>query len=249
MSIVLAANALDDKQIAKKRMINLMEKKPPVIIAENIVKKISTQSKNIILLQDINLKIHASETVAICGPSGVGKSTLLGIIANLDEPSSGKLHILNHDVSTLSENERSKLRANNISFIFQSFYLLPMLTALENVMLPLEIVGIKNAKQQASNILERVQLQARLSHYPHQLSGGEQQRVAIARAYVTNPKLLFADEITGSLDEENGQIITDLLFELNQDHNTTLIIVTHDNNLASKCQRILTLKNGSLHES
>lgn len=230
-----------------KKMTNLMDS-PLVIVAKNVGKQVPIQSKTLTILHDVNLKIHAGETIAICGPSGVGKSTLLALLAGLDNPSSGEIYLAGHDLATLNENEKSRLRAKEISFIFQEFYLLPMLTALENVMLPLEIQGIKHPQPMAIHILEQVGLRARLGHYPNQLSGGEQQRVAIARAYVTQPKILFADEITANLDEKNGFLISDLVFKLNQEFKTTLVIVTHDPKLAARCQRQFTIINGKLNE-
>lgn len=221
---------------------------PLVINAVKVGKQVGVQSKTLTILHDINLKVYSGESIAICGPSGVGKSTLLGLLAGLDDPTSGEIFLLGHNITALGEKEKSKLRAGHISFIFQGFYLLPMLTALENVTLPLEILGLKNPEKIAINILEEVGLQDRLAFYPNQLSGGEQQRVAIARAYVTNPRLLFADEITANLDENNGFLIADLLFKLNQEFNTTLIIVTHDPRLAARCKRQFNIINGQLNE-
>ncbi|MBN9231142.1 MAG: ABC transporter ATP-binding protein [Legionella sp.] len=221
---------------------------PLVIVAEKIGKQVSVYSKSLTILHDVDLEIRAGDTVAICGPSGVGKSTLLAILAGLDNPTSGSLYLLNNNLANLNENEKSQLRAREISFIFQEFYLLPMLTALENVMLPLEIQGIKHPETLATPILEQVGLSDRLHHYPNQLSGGEQQRVAIARAYVTKPTLLFADEITANLDEENGLLISELMFQLNEELKTTLVIVTHDLKLAARCQRQFTIEHGRLNE-
>ena len=226
-----------------------MKHATPAIIADNLVKQVDTPSKRITILHDINLKIYPGETIAFCGPSGVGKSTLLALLAGLDEPTSGKVYLLGQDLTAIKENAKSKLRAGKISFVFQGFYLLPMLTALENVVLPLEILGLQKTKETAINILARVGLENRLDHYPNQLSGGEQQRIAIARAYITNPCLLFADEITANLDEANGTLVSELLFELNQESKTTLIIVTHDLKLAAKCQRYFNIINGRLYEN
>ena len=227
-------------------MIDLIDR-PSIIVAKNVGKQVLVHSKTLTILHNVSLKIHEGETIAICGPSGVGKSTLLALLAGLDNPSSGKIYLSGYDLATLGDREKSKLRSKEISFIFQSFYLLPMLNAIENVTLPLEIQGIKQPELMAKHILKQVGLSERLHHYPNQLSGGEQQRVAIARAYVTQPKILFADEITANLDEKNGFLISELVFKLNQDFKTTLIIVTHDSKLADRCQRKFTIVNGCLH--
>lgn len=200
----------------------------------------------LVILNNINFTIYKGETVAIVGPSGSGKSTLLGLLAGLDTPSEGKVLINNTDIFALDEDGRAAVRAKNMGFVFQSFHLLPALTTLENVMLPLEIMGIGDASQSALTVLERVGLQDRLQHYPHQLSGGEQQRVAIARAFAPRPALLLADEPTGNLDTRTGQQIIDLLFELNQEQATTLVLVTHDHSLAEKCGRLLSIEAGKL---
>ncbi|WP_428411076.1 ABC transporter ATP-binding protein [Legionella sp.] len=233
--------------MSREKMIDFIDR-PLIIVAKNVGKQVLVHSKTLTILHNVSLKIHAGETIAICGPSGVGKSTLLALLAGLDNPSSGKIYLSGYDLATLGEREKSKLRSKEISFIFQGFYLLPMLNAIENVTLPLEIQGIKKPEAMAKHILEQVGLSDRLHHYPNQLSGGEQQRVAIARAYVTQPKILFADEITANLDEKNGFLISDLVFKLNQEFKTTLIIVTHDSKLAGRCQRKFTIVNGCLHE-
>lgn len=196
------------------------------------------------MLDDINFTIVAGEAVAIIGASGSGKSTLLGLLAGLDLPSSGKIFIDGIDLFALNEDGRASLRAAKIGFVFQAFQLLPNLTALENVMLPLELAGRKEARQQAVGVLERVGLASRLEHYPKQLSGGEQQRVAIARAFAPQPKLLFADEPTGNLDRMTGGRVSDLLFELNAEHFCTLVLVTHDATLAARCSRQIELEAG-----
>lgn len=198
------------------------------------------------ILHDIDLVIQSGETVAILGPSGSGKSTLLGLLAGLDTPSRGKVELDGVDLFAFGEDGRARLRAEKIGFVFQSFQLLPALTALENVMLPLEIAGHDDARSTAERVLQRVGLEHRLQHHPAQLSGGEQQRVAIARAFAPQPRLLFADEPTGNLDTRTGQRIIDLLFELNEERGTTLMLVTHDNNLAQRCDRTLQLDDGRL---
>ncbi len=200
----------------------------------------------LVILDDISFSINSGETVAVVGPSGSGKSTLLGLLAGLDTPSSGKVFIDERDIFALNEDGRASLRAQKLGFVFQSFQLLPALTTLENVMLPMEIIGRQDAEQVARNVLQRVGLQQRLQHYPHQLSGGEQQRVAIARAFAPQPKILLADEPTGNLDTRTGQQIIDLLFELNAEQDTTLVLVTHDHALAEKCRRVLQIEAGRL---
>lgn len=200
----------------------------------------------LVILNNINFTISKGETVAIVGPSGSGKSTLLGLLAGLDTPSEGKVIVNNTDIFSLDEDGRAAVRAKTMGFVFQSFHLLPALTTLENVMLPLEIIGISDARQSALTVLERVGLQDRLQHYPHQLSGGEQQRVAIARAFAPRPALLLADEPTGNLDTRTGKQTIDLLFELNQEQATTLVLVTHDHALAEKCGRLLSIEAGKL---
>lgn len=200
------------------------------------------------ILKGISLEIKSGETVAIVGASGSGKSTLLGLLAGLDEGSGGRVVIGDTDLSQLDEDGRAVFRGREVGFVFQSFQLLPALTALENVMLPLELKGQGDAREQASHYLERVELSARTSHYPRQLSGGEQQRVAIARAFAARPAILFADEPTGNLDTRTGAHIIDLLFELNQQEGTTLVLVTHDLQLAQRCQRRLVLEAGELVE-
>ena len=197
------------------------------------------------ILQQIDLRIEQGSTVAIVGSSGSGKSTLLGLLAGLDTPSSGSIQLLGQELSTLSEDERASLRQQYVGFVFQSFHLLPHLTALENVLLPLSLS--KNTDTTwAKNCLEQVGLAHRLHHTPKQLSGGEQQRVAIARAFACKPKILFADEPTGNLDSQTGQHIIDLLFNLNTQHGTTLVLVTHDLKLAERCQQRLTLAQGQM---
>jgi len=198
------------------------------------------------ILKGITLEIKSGESVAIVGASGSGKSTLLGLLAGLDEASSGRVVIDGTDLGELDEDGRALFRGQHIGFVFQSFQLLPALTALENVMLPLELQGQGDAREQAEHFLQRVELEPRMSHYPRQLSGGEQQRVAIARAFATKPAILFADEPTGNLDTRTGTHVVDLLFELNREEGTTLILVTHDQSLADRCERRLCLDAGAL---
>ena len=219
---------------------------PNILYVENVFKSVKNGDDELVILQGINFSIKAGETVAILGPSGSGKSTLLGLLAGLDQPSAGKIKLYEYELTQLDEDQRALMRAKYVGFVFQAFHLLPSLTALENVMLPLELKGISNPKKQAQELLNRVGLAKRIQHYPHQLSGGEQQRVAIARAFITQPQLLFADEITGNLDQQTGLKIMDLLFALNTEHQTTLILVTHDERLAERCQRRLLLKEGML---
>lgn len=198
------------------------------------------------ILRDISFEVSAGEAVAIVGVSGSGKSTLLGLLAGLDMPTAGHVRINGHDVFTLDEDGRAALRARMVGFVFQSFQLLPAMTALENVMLPLELAGSRDARSAAQAMLERVGLGARLGHYPKQLSGGEQQRVAIARAFVTQPALLLADEPTGNLDAATGSNVIDLMFELNRERGATLLLVTHDEALSQRCDRVLRLTAGML---
>lgn len=211
-------------------------------------KDVQTTGGILHILQPIDLQIAAGESVAIVGASGSGKSTLLSLLAGLDLATSGDVVIDNEKLSELDEEQRAKLRADKIGFIFQSFLLIPSLTALENVMLPAELAGNRQAEQQARELLGKVGLSERLTHYPNQLSGGEQQRVAIARAFVGTPKILFADEPTGNLDAVTGQNVEDLLFQMNQESGTTLVMVTHDSDLAARCQRVLRMDAGRLSE-
>ncbi|TBR38551.1 ABC transporter ATP-binding protein [Marinomonas agarivorans] len=218
------------------------------IKTEQLVHTVSTSAGELTILKGIDIEIKEGESVAIVGASGSGKSTLLGLIAGLDVGTGGESYIYEHALSNLNEEQRATLRGEYIGFIFQSFHLLPSLTALENVMLPAELSGDYQAQEKAMAFLQQVGLQHRLDHYPRQLSGGEQQRVAIARAFASNPKILFADEPTGNLDADTGKIITDLLFELNASQGTTLVMVTHDNKLAQRCQRQLIMAGGCINE-
>lgn len=221
-----------------------------VIIVKNLVKQVpavnNLNNEQIDILTGVNLEIKHAESLAIIGTSGSGKSTLLGLLAGLDQATSGEILIDQQNICLMTEDERANIRSEKVGFIFQSFQLLPSLTALENVMLPLELQSNKSALMEAKQLLQRVGLADRQHHYPKQLSGGEQQRVAIARAFVTQPTLLFADEPTGNLDKLTGQNVIDLLFEMNRERKTTLIIVTHDDVLAKHCDRCLSLQNGTL---
>ena len=219
---------------------------PPVIRAHQIGKQVVSADGRLDILTAVNLAIKPAETVAIVGASGSGKSTLLGLLAGLDLPSEGKIWLAGECLTDFDEDGRARIRGQHIGFVFQSFQLIPHLNALENVMLPLELNGIQDARQRALTMLERVQLAERIHHTPRQLSGGEQQRVALARAFVTQPAILFADEPTGNLDRKTGQTIIDLLFRLNHDHRTTLVLVTHDPDLATRCNRTLRLDGGRL---
>ncbi len=215
---------------------------------DNPILKVVDLSKRVdpglTILRNIRFDINSGDAVAIVGASGSGKSTLLGLMAGLDNPTSGKIYVEGIDLFSLDEDGRAKLRGGRIGFVFQSFHLLPALTALENVMLPLELSGKSKARESALDILDRVGLGGRLDHYPRQLSGGEQQRVAIARAFVAKPKILFADEPTGNLDTATGETIIELMFDLNREHGTTLVLVTHDAEIAKRCGSRIALKMG-----
>jgi putative ABC transport system ATP-binding protein len=221
---------------------------PLAVEAVQLSKHIISSENTLKILTDLNLQVPSGERLAIVGSSGSGKSTLLGLLAGLDTPTAGKVLINSEDLGQLDEDGRAALRGKNMGFVFQSFQLLPSLTALENVMLPLQLAGRDDAKNLALAALTRVGLEQRLTHYPKQLSGGEQQRVAIARAFAPGPQILFADEPTGNLDSVTGLRIIELLFELNAEAGTTLILVTHDLALAERCQRILRLADGRLNE-
>jgi putative ABC transport system ATP-binding protein len=217
-----------------------------ILNVRNLEKSYSSGSKNLTVLHDINFDIEEKETFSIVGPSGSGKTTLLGLCAGLDRADSGSIELCGTELSQLSEDERAVLRNQKVGFVFQDFQLLPTLTALENVAVPLELQGAKNASKVAGELLEKVGLAGRFDHYPSQLSGGEQQRVAVARAFSNKPSILFADEPTGNLDSETGEKVIDLLFELNREAGTTLVIVTHDLDLAKMTQRTLRLKGGKI---
>ena len=216
------------------------------MVVKNVSKTVTSPEGKLTILSDIDFIVTKGESVAIVGASGAGKSTLLGLMAGLDTTSTGKIFLNGHDLSDMDEDGRADVRAKNVGFIFQSFHLIPSLNALENVMLPLELVGKPSAKKIAQEILFELGLKQRISHYPHQLSGGEKQRVAIARAFASEPTVLFADEPTGNLDTKTGENIMKTMFKLNQESTTTLILVTHDKALASMCKREIVLDAGLL---
>ncbi len=215
-----------------------------VLEARQVSKTVASPEGSLTILADVSLRVRAGESLAIVGPSGAGKSTLLALLAGLDTPSTGQVLIAGIDLGPQGEDGRAAIRGRHVGFVFQSFHLIPSLTAIENVMLPLELGGRPDARKLAAEALGQVGLGARMAHYPKQLSGGEQQRVAIARAYVTHPDVLFADEPTGNLDTHTGQRVTDLMFELNRSTGSTLVLVTHDRVLASRCSRMLELDAG-----
>jgi len=215
--------------------------------AANIEKSVLSGETALTILNGVSLTLQPGESIAILGASGSGKSTLLAILAGLDLPTKGEVTLLTQSLTHLNEDDKAQLRRGQVSFIFQSFHLVPSLTALENVMLPLELADSKSAVEQAKHWLQRVGLAARAHHYPHQLSGGEQQRVAIARAFAIKPKILFADEPTGNLDKRNSQHIAELLQTINQEQNTALVLVTHDEALADICRHKFTLEDGRLY--
>ena len=217
-----------------------------IIEARNLSKKIIFNDQEIVILDDINLEVSASSSLAVIGPSGSGKSTLLGILAGLDSPSSGEIYINQNPLHSLSEDARAKIRKDSVAFVFQNFELLAGLNALENVMLPIELKGKKNARAIAETYLEKVAMQNRLMHYPQQLSGGEQQRVAIARAFACEADVLFCDEPTGNLDSSNSELIANLIFDTFMESSSALVIVTHDISLASRCDHKIELVDGKV---
>jgi putative ABC transport system ATP-binding protein len=217
-----------------------------ILAARNLSKVVPSEEGDLAILHELTLDLAAGESLAIVGASGSGKSTLLGLLAGLDLPSGGSVVLAGKDLSQLDEDQRARVRAEHVGFVFQSFQLLDSLSALENVMLALELRGNPQARQQATELLERVGLGHRLTHSPRQLSGGEQQRVALARAFAAQPDVLFADEPTGNLDSHTGERISDLLFDLNRERGTTLVLVTHDERLAQRCRRLIRLDAGRL---
>jgi putative ABC transport system ATP-binding protein len=219
-----------------------------VLEAVGVGKQVSSPEGTLAILSGVSLAIARGETVAVMGASGAGKSTLLALLAGLDEPTTGQVRLADCELTTLDEDGRAAVRARHVGFVFQSFHLVPSLTAVENVMLPLELAGRSDARGAALEVLGRVGLAERVGHYPRQLSGGEQQRVAIARAFVTRPDVLFADEPTGNLDAATGERIMDLLFGLNAETGTTLVLVTHDQSLAARCGRVIRLDAGRIVE-
>jgi len=221
-------------------------KNSSVVTARGIGKTVKSGEADLVILREIDLAVTRGEAVAVVGASGSGKSTLLAILAGLDTPTSGTVELDGHDIFSMDEDRRAELRGRTVGFVFQSFQLLPSLTALENVMLPLELGDDAAAESKAKDMLVRVGLGERLHHYPKHLSGGEQQRVALARAFVVRPKLLLADEPTGSLDAEAGAEVIELLFEMNREYGTTLVMVTHDESLAARCRRIVRLAAGRI---
>jgi putative ABC transport system ATP-binding protein len=224
----------------------MLKSNETIIKTKNLGKTVSVADGDLSILSSVNLTIDEGESIAIVGASGSGKSTLLGLLAGLDSPTNGSVALKGTELTALDEDGRAEVRNKLVGFVFQSFQLMPRLTALENVMLPLELRGDKGAEKTAIALLKRVGLEQRLNHTPMKLSGGEQQRVALARAFVTEPAILFADEPTGNLDSKTGEQIIDLLFELNQEKNTTLVLVTHDTALAARCQRTLHIEAGQL---
>jgi putative ABC transport system ATP-binding protein len=217
-----------------------------VLAARNVSKQVSSPEGSLTILSNVSFAIDKGDSVAVVGASGAGKSTLLALLAGLDLPTEGQIWLNGVNLTNLDEDGRAELRAASVGFVFQSFHLVPSLNALENVMLPLELAGIDSPRQKAMDILQQVGLGERWSHYPAQLSGGEKQRVAIARAFATEPAVLFADEPTGNLDSRTGEHVIDLMFELNRDSSTTLVLVTHDKSLAERCDRIISLDGGLL---
>ena len=237
-------NKMNSKAILRRMNTSEPKHSDSALKAQQLSKQVSSPEGLLTILDNVSLDVHHGESVAIVGASGAGKSTLLGLLAGLDVPSEGKIWLGHEEITALDEDGRAALRADNVGFVFQSFHLIPSLTAKENVMLPLELTGTGNATESALQALRTVGLEARSGHYPHQLSGGEKQRVAIARAFVVNPTLLFADEPTGNLDQQTGETVVDLLFRMNAETNTTLVLVTHDPGLASRCDRVLHMDAG-----
>lgn len=238
------AVAITVSKIATKNQERFV--KESILEVQNITKEVNSPEGVLTILKDVNLTINSGDVTSIVGPSGSGKTTLLAIMAGLDLPSRGRIKLIGHEITTMNEDKRAQVRSNDVGFVFQSFHLLPRLSALDNVMLPLEILGDKNAKNKSMEALSQIGLEKRVKHLPNQLSGGEKQRVAIARAMVKQPKILFADEPTGNLDKASTEIISDLLFSINHAYQTTIVIVTHDLLLAQNCQTMHELDEGSL---
>jgi len=230
---------MQNKNVLNKNVLN-------VLTARGIGKTVKSGEADLVILRDIDLEVTRGEAVAVVGASGSGKSTLLAILAGLDTPTAGSVQIDGQDIFSMDEDARAELRGRAVGFVFQSFQLLPALSALENVMLPLELSGVADPEAPARDILKRVGLEERLHHFPRHLSGGEQQRVALARAFVARPSLLLADEPTGSLDADSGAAIIQLMFDMNREYGTTLVMVTHDENLAARCQRSVRLAAGRI---
>lgn len=245
-ALVALAVTSSSKRETNIRMSDQLPNAINVLEAHELSKQVSSPEGTLTILSDVSFVITAGESVAVVGPSGAGKSTLLALLAGLDLPTNGYVMLNAANLSELDEDGRAQLRAESVGFVFQSFHLVPSLNALENVMLPLELAGRSDARRAAKEIIEQVGLGERWSHYPAQLSGGEKQRVAIARAFASEPAVLFADEPTGNLDTRTGDNIMDLMFELNRSSSTTLVLVTHDQNLAKRCDRILSLDVGKL---
>ncbi|MBY6198095.1 ABC transporter ATP-binding protein [Vibrio hangzhouensis] len=219
-----------------------------IIKAESVTKVVSTKTEHLTILENVNLSIDEGESIAIVGTSGAGKSTLMTLLAGLDVPTEGEIQLLSHPISQLNDESRAQIRSEHLGFVFQSFLLIPSLTALGNVTLPCLLKGEQEDEARAKALLESVGLEHRMDHLPSQLSGGEQQRVAIARAFMTSPKILFADEPTGNLDQNTAHKIVELLFDLNRKHGTTLVLVTHDQTLAERCDRIFHMTAGKLEQ-
>ncbi|MFT7525867.1 MAG: putative ABC transport system ATP-binding protein [Arenicella sp.] len=217
-----------------------------IIRADGVTKRVSTADHNLTILNDVSLSVIAGQSLAIVGPSGAGKSTLLGLLAGLDTPTEGEIWLGQHQITKIDEEGRAAVRAELVGFVFQTFQLLSSLTALENVSLPMELAGDRQARDRAKEFLAKVGLAERVGHYPKQLSGGEQQRVAIARAFACRPKILFADEPTGNLDQATGLKVSDLLFDLNEQSDTTLVLVTHEQRLADRCDTTAVIDDGKL---
>ena len=236
-------------EVLSRPSIALEPASTPIVSVEHVFKSVTDSTGTLTILRDIDFALNARETAAIVGASGSGKSTLLTIIAGLDTPTTGTVRLAGQDIFAISEDDRAALRAQKVGFVFQSFQLMANLTALENVMLPLELSGMKQARALATDMLKRVGLGERLGHYPKVLSGGEQQRVALARAFVVKPAVLLADEPTGSLDFATGETVMKLMFDLNQELGTTLVLVTHDPAIAARCQRRITIEAGQIEVS